>query len=137
MMVLAHPRELDKARLRSLFAEAITEPPAKESPGAEAEIDQLAARALERRRKKHPDDLGLAICEALRAMSASGASPAAPALARLVRLVEEDAARGTRSQATEPMRAQRSAAAKQIPLWLVARACWKPEGRQGSAPSSR
>ena len=36
---------------------------------AEKSDDQLAA-ALEDARKKHPDDLGLAICEALRAMAA-------------------------------------------------------------------
>ena len=33
MMVLAHPRDLDKARVRSLLAEAITAPQGKGSSG--------------------------------------------------------------------------------------------------------
>ncbi len=87
MMVLAHPRDLAKARVRSLFAEAVTAAPAKQRAGEKGD-DQLAA-ALEEARKKHPDDLGLAICEALRAMAGNDPARKAPAVARLLGLVEK------------------------------------------------
>ena len=69
MMVLAHPRELDKAR-RAQPAGRGDRRGARRSAHADLtkEHEQLAA-ALEAARKKHPDDLGLAICEALRAIS--------------------------------------------------------------------
>ncbi len=121
MMVLAHPRDLAKARVRSLFAEAVTAAPAKQRDGEKSD-DQLAA-ALEEARKKHPEDLGLAICEALRAMAGNDPARQAPAVARLVGLLEktplEALGAGERADAR-----QRALAARQIPLWLVARACW-------------
>ncbi len=122
MMVLAHPRELDKARLRSLLAEAVTASPADRSAGAQADADQLTT-ALEAARRKHPDDLGLAICETLRAISSNDPARTAPAVSRLVQLVDktplETLEAGERANAR-----QRGAASRQIPLWLVARACW-------------
>ena len=75
---------------------------------------------------KHPDDPGLLICEALRAISSDEKGPGAPAVARLVELVNHTALEplepGERANAR-----QRAVAARQIPLWLVARACWNQE----------
>ena len=127
MMVLAHPRDLDKARVRSLLAEAITAPQGKGSSGPEAgSAQKKLSDALAAARVKHPDDPGLLICEALRAISSDEKGPGAPAVARLVELVNHAALEplepGERANAR-----QRAVAARQIPLWLVARACWNQE----------
>ncbi len=129
MMVLAHPRELDKAKVRSLLAEAVAAEPRKGKADQTKESEQLSA-ALEAARTKHPDDFGVAICEALRELSSSAPAGQTAAVSRLVRLVEktplEPLEPGERANAR-----QRAAAAHQVPLWLVARACWnqkdKPE----------
>ena len=85
--------------------------------------DQLAA-TLEASRKMHPDDVSLAITESLLALGSGETTRIEPALARLGELVEkaplEVLGAGTRANAR-----QRAQAARQIPLWLVARACWK------------
>ena len=133
MMVLAHPHELDKARVRSLLAEAITAAPAGPSAAPGGENDQMKlTAALEAARKKHPDDFGLAICEALRALAVNDRALEAPAVARLVELVTkaplEPLEAGERANSR-----QRAFAAKQIPLWLVARACWNQKDGKGDA----
>ena len=111
---LIHPRELDKATVRSLVAESL----------AACDADQLAAldEPLESLRKAHPDDLSVAITIALQALATGDSHRIEPALARLVELVEksplEALPAGTRANSR-----QRTEAARLIPLWLVARAC--------------
>ena len=63
LMVMVHPRELDKATVRSLLADAIA-PTIGSSPGETKGREQLAA-SMEDVRRKHPDDLSVAIAEAL------------------------------------------------------------------------
>ena len=121
MMMLAHPRTLDKARVRSLFAEAVTAAPGK-GAGADTAPDALSA-ALEAAREKHPDDLGLAVCEALRAIASNDPARRDPAVSRLVKLVEQTPLE-TLENSDRANARQRAVAARQIPLWLVARACW-------------
>jgi predicted Zn-dependent protease len=133
MMVLVHPHELDKARLRSLLAEAITAAPEgpSDAPGAENGQRKLTA-ALESARKKHPDDFGLAICEALRALSGNDRALLAPAVARLVELITKTPLE-TLEAGEHANARQRAQAARQIPLWLVARACWNQKDGKGDA----
>ena len=129
LMILVHPREIDKATVRSLLAEAIAAPaPAPQSGHSEAEKhgrDQLAA-ALELAATKYPDDISVAIARALLALSRGGQS-IKPALAQLNALVDktplEPLAPGARANAR-----QRAVAAREVPLWMVARACWKHAG---------
>ncbi len=70
LVLMIHPRELDKATVRSLLAESL----------AACDGKQLAAldEPLEALRKSHPDDLSVAIATALRAwpgMTRSGLTP--------------------------------------------------------------
>ena len=123
-MVIVHPRELDKATVRSLLADAIASPTTMpSSPGDRQANEQLAA-ALEAARKEHPDDLSIAIADSLFALSSGDAKRIEPALDRLNELVEKtplDALpEGEKANAR-----QRIEAARQVPLWLVARACRK------------
>ena len=109
-----HPRELDKATVRSLVAESL----------ATCNADQLAALddPLDSLRKAHPDDLSVAITIALQALAIGDSHRIEPALARLVELVDKSPLEvlpaGTRANSR-----QRQEAARLIPLWLVARAC--------------
>jgi tetratricopeptide (TPR) repeat protein len=114
LVVLVHPRALDRATVRSLLAESL----------AACDAQQLAAldEPLEKLRRAHPDDLSVAIASALRALASGESSRIVPALERLDRLVErtplEPLPPGARANAR-----QRDEAAIQVPLWLVARAC--------------
>ena len=123
LAVLVYPRELDKATVRSLLADKISAPIGASSPDQTKARGKLAD-ALEASRKKHPEDLSMAIAETLLALSSGDAKINEPALARLSELVEktplEPIDNGARANAR-----QRTEAARQIPLWLVARACSK------------
>ncbi len=123
LVVLVHPRELDKATVRSLLADTLSAAANVSSADGALGREKLAA-SLEASRKKHPEDFSVAIAEALVALSAGEAKLMEPALARLNELVEktplEPLESGTRANAR-----QRAEAARQVPLWLVARACWK------------
>ena len=128
LMVMVHPRELDKAAVRSLLADAVAAPAPKATDAA-ATADSQKGReeltaSLEAARKQNPDDLSLAIAEALLALAGDDSARIEPALDRLNELVDksplEPLADGVRANAR-----QRAQAARQVPLWLVARACWK------------
>jgi hypothetical protein len=84
--------------------------------------EQLAA-TIEASRQNHPGDLSLAIGEALLTMGSGETIRIRPALIRLNEITEKNPLEvlevGARANAR-----QRAMAAKQIPLWLVARACW-------------
>ncbi len=119
LVTLVYPRDLDKARLRSLMAESL----------AACDARQVAAldEPLETLRKAHPDDLSIATAIALKALASGDAKQIAPALEGLDRLVEqtplEPLPPGGRANAR-----QRTEAARQLPLWLVARACATQSG---------
>ena len=128
LMVMVHPRELDKAAVRSLLADAVN-PPSSKATDAAARADSQKGRddlaaALESARTQNPDDLSLAIAVALLVLAGDDSVRIEPALDRLKELVDksplEPLAEGVRANAR-----QRAQAARQIPLWLVARACWK------------
>jgi predicted Zn-dependent protease len=122
LMVLIHPRELDKARVRSLVAESIAGPSKGAVPPDRAKPLEAAARALEAMRKEHPDDLSVGIAEALVALGLGDAGLIDPALERLQALVEKHPLESLPEGARANSR-QRAEAARQVPLWLVARAC--------------
>ena len=128
LMVMVHPRELDKATVRSLMADAIAPlsasgSSASWSSGETKGREQLAASVADVR-QKHPEDLSVAIAEALLAFGSGEDPRIEAALDRLGRLVEktplDPLPDGARANAR-----QRAEAARQVPLWLVARACWK------------
>src|SRR5262249_5517834 len=84
LMVLVHPRGLDKAELRSLLAEAIV---AVSSSDRVKELESLVA-PLEALRTTHPEDLSVAIAEALVALGSGDPKRIDPALDRLETLVD-------------------------------------------------
>ncbi|MFI5456257.1 MAG: DUF1583 domain-containing protein [Isosphaerales bacterium] len=127
LMVMVHPRELDKAAVRSLLADAIAAPAASPTSAGEMKAREQLATSLEAAGKKHPDDLSVAVAEALLAIGSGDSKKIEPALGRLNRLVDktplEPLSEGVRANSR-----QRAEAARQVPLWLVARACWKQNG---------
>ncbi len=138
LMVMVHPRELDKASVRSLLADAIAAPaaPAATAPTADEKKgrEQLEG-AIQAAGRQRPDDLAVAIAGALFAISTADAGQIDPALKRLDELVDK-----TPLEALPPFTKanarQRAVALRQVPLWLVARACWKekkPIGPPGFA----
>ena len=81
LVLMIHPRELDKASLRSLLAESV----------AACDGEQLAAidEPLELLRKAHPDDLSVAIATALRALAGNDAKRTDSALVRLLQVLDQ------------------------------------------------
>jgi lipopolysaccharide biosynthesis regulator YciM len=124
LMVMVHPRELDKATVRSLVADAIELPRATPSQAVGKTSDRELAVAIEAARQKHPHDLSVAIADTLIALNSSDSKRIETTVDRLGQLVEktplDSLADGTKANAR-----QRIEAARQVPLWLVARACWK------------
>ncbi len=116
LAMLIYPRSLDKATVRCLLAESL----------AACDAHQLADldEPLEKLLRAHPDDLSIAIAAALRAMASGESSRVGPALERLDRLVERTPLESLPPVGRANAR-QRAEAARQVPLWLVARACEK------------
>ena len=85
---------------------------------APAQAPMIRFRRHLKPRKKHPDDLGIAICETLRAIGFHDAARQEAAVARLVRLVEQTPLESLEEGVAANSR-QRALAARQIPLWLV------------------
>jgi hypothetical protein len=116
MVSMVYPHELDRATVRSLLAESLA--------GCNSEQLKALEAPLESVRKTHPDDLSVVIAIALHALSEGDTKRIEPALERLDQLVRqsplEPLAAGTR-----PNSRQRTEAARQVPLWFVARACRK------------
>ncbi len=116
LVMIIYPRSLDKSTVRCLLAESL----------AACDAHQLADldEPLEKLLRAHPDDFSVAIVSALRALASGESSRVDTALVRLDRLVErtplESLPPGGRANAR-----QRAEAARQVPLWLVARACEK------------
>ncbi len=114
LVTLIHPRELDAANVRSLLAESIA--------ACDANETAALAEPLSGLHRAHPDDFSVSIAMALAALATSDPRRIEPALAQLSALVEqtplEPLSPGTRANAR-----QRTEAARQVPLWLVARVC--------------
>ena len=132
LAVLVHPQELDKATVRSLLADTIAATAKVSSPDGAKGRERLAT-ALEASRKKHPDDFSVAVADALVALSSGESAFIDQALGRLKELVEKTPFDPLESGARANAR-QRVEAARQIPLWLVARACWKQKESAKLAP---
>src|SRR5262249_7684747 len=118
LVLLIHPRGLDKATIRSLFADSV-------AAGAH---DPKLSRALEEPwkplRERSAADLWAGIAAALTALAGEdvgGIEDALDGLSAVVgRTPLESLPEGARANTR-----QRAEAARQVPLWLVARACWK------------
>ena len=80
----------------------------------------------------HPEDLSVGIAEALLALGTGDAKRFEPALDRLVALVDKTPLEALSEGARANSR-QRAEAARQLPLWVVARAC----GKHGDSARSR
>ena len=114
LMTIVHPRNLERATVRSLFADSI----AQCDPDERAQLE----KPLESLRNAHPDDLSVAIAIAFEALASPDLKRTEVSLDQLAKLVEktplDPLAQGVRPNARE-----RAQAASQIPLWLIARAC--------------
>jgi tetratricopeptide (TPR) repeat protein len=117
LALLVHPRDLDKAAVRSVYAESLAacaRAPEQLKRG-EATLDELCGR--------FPDDSSVRTASALAALAGGDRDRIKEALEALTALMErqplEQLPAGARANAR-----QRAEAARQLPLWLVARACW-------------
>ena len=130
LVVMIHPRELDKAQVRSLLADAVAAPakgrrcagPRAGLPAAKR--NRQLATVIESVRTTHPRDLSVAIADASSRSVRRDAERIEPALERLLGLIEQSPLEPLAGAARANAR-QRAEAARQVPLWLVARACWK------------
>jgi tetratricopeptide (TPR) repeat protein len=121
LILFVEPRELDRAAVTSLLA--LTLPKVTRTPEVRAEVEA----ALGRLGEEFPKDLSVQIVQALLGLDDGKTE----AIERLSRLVEQspldDLPSGTKANAR-----QRAEAARQIGLWLVARACWAQESVRAS-----
>ena len=115
--MLVSPRELDKAEVRSLFAESVVA----------LARDPKSFREVEPRLKdlsdRQPDDLPLRTAAALAALAEGDEAKTVSALADLEAAVAKNPLETLPPGAAANSR-QRAEAARQIPLWLVARLSW-------------
>jgi hypothetical protein len=118
LVVLVYPRALDKSAIRSLFDESIQA--SAKGPERLAELE----KQLEKLRQSNSGDLSVHIASSLIALAGGSNDRIKEALERLNQAVArtplEPLPAGTRANAR-----QRALALHQIPLWLVARACWQ------------
>ena len=136
LVVLVHPRELDKATIRSLVADTIASSGRASSPDELKARDQLAA-TFEASRKIHPSDLSLAIGEALLALGSGETKRIGPALSRLDQLVEKNSLEvleaGVRANARQRHSRGADPALAGCPRLLGPEKCRRFEGRCAEA----
>ncbi|MDR3639221.1 MAG: DUF1583 domain-containing protein [Isosphaeraceae bacterium] len=117
LVLLVQPRDLEHARVMSLLAVTL------QSAGDRPEVKAEVRAQLDRLKSEFPNDLSVHIADVLTVMSDGKADAIDAANGRLGRLMEaqplDDLPKGTRANAR-----QRAQAARQIGLWLAARACW-------------
>ncbi len=125
LVVLCHPRDLDKAGVVCLFAESVK--------GLKGRKDRLAEarEMLDRLVSAHPDDLSVLAASAILAGLDGNAEGLAAPLDRLARLAD--------AQALEPLPAngranarQREEAMRQFVLWVVAREALKHDSTRSN-----
>jgi len=124
MVVLVYPRALDKSTVRSIFDDSIQA--CAKQPGRLAEFE----KQLEQLRQSDSSDLSVEIALSLTTLAGGKPEKVKEAQDRLnqamARTPLETLPPGARANAR-----QRAEALRQIPLWLVARACWrKPEWKE-------
>ncbi|MFO0953373.1 MAG: DUF1583 domain-containing protein [Isosphaeraceae bacterium] len=117
LALLVAPRELDKATVRSLFDESIAVLSAR--PNGLAEVAPALASAVEAR----PEDLSARTAAALLALASGDPARVKAELAALDRCLEKHPLEALPARTRANAR-QRAEAARLMPLWLVARACW-------------
>jgi tetratricopeptide (TPR) repeat protein len=132
LAILVHPSDPEHAAVASLFDEAVR------SPRAKPELLSEVAASLAKLDGRDPKDLSVPIAAALVALAEGKPDAIDAALSRLTRRVGElplePLPDGARANAR-----QRADAAKQLGLWLVARASWKHESSRptGDALAAR
>ena len=81
LMTIVHPRNLDKASVRSLVADSLRRATRPSSPRSLGPLESL--------RQAHPGDLSVATCDVLEALAANDAGRTHETLAQLAQLVEQ------------------------------------------------
>lgn len=129
LLLMVHPQTLESAKVRSLVAEALSR-----RGKVEHDLAPEVKTSIDRLRLAHPEDLNLAVVDALVAVGEAEGPISSPPAA-LARLLDQVA-----STPLEPIPAgdrpnarQRAEAARQLPLWLVARACVQHESLHAAA----
>ena len=132
LVLIVHPRELGRAELNGLLGRAL-----REGAGSN-EIKQVVNARIADLLVQYPDDFSVQIAAALAAFNGGAPDSVRIAIQRLQTLAErtplELLPAGTRANAR-----QRTEAARQIGLWLVARECLKSadHGKTGTQFAQR
>jgi tetratricopeptide (TPR) repeat protein len=125
LILMIQPHELDAALVKSFSAEALQAAAAK--PERMAEVQS----ALAKLRQDHPDDIPVAVAEVLVAFAQDKPDAIDQSVGRLAKLAGasplEELGPNGRANAR-----QRAEAAKQLGLWLVARASWKRDSTRAA-----
>ncbi len=120
LVLLIHPRDLDKAAIRSLFADSVA------AGARDPKLLKAIEEPLRSLRERNPDDLSVRIAAALTALAEGDAKRTRDALDALAKLMERTPLE-VLSEGAHANTRQRTLAARQVPLWLVARVCRKQE----------
>ncbi len=118
LVLLCHPRDLDKAGVICLFAEAVKS--LKDSKEFDAEVHATMAKLV----ADHPNDLSVQAAAAMLAAADNRPETLAPAAERLAKLVEATPLDLLPAN-VRPNARQRDEAARQLLVWVVARDCAK------------
>jgi len=120
LVMVVQPNDLESATLRSYYETAL------DAGSADTETLSATREKIQSAVDSHPDDLSVRIAAALLEFAAEDEQQIERTINAVVTLVE--------SSQLEPLGAsgranarQRAEAEGQIPLWLVARKCWKHE----------
>ncbi len=132
LVLLCYPRELDKAAVTCLFAEAVKT--LKDHPQVDAEVRESVAKLA----AAHPDDLSVLAAAAILAAADGKAESLAPAAERLARRIEAMPLDPLPTTSRANAR-QREEASRQLLAWVVARECVKHDATRsvGEALAAR
>ena len=109
--------------MRSLFADSVA------AGARDPKLLQAIAGPLKSLRERKPDDMSVRIAAALAALAGGDPGRSREALDALGVVVDRTPLESLPERAHANTR-QRAEAARQVPLWLVARACWKQKAWQ-------
>lgn len=131
LVLLVRPRDLSHAELTSMLAGVL------KAAGAVADAQSAAATRLKQLVSDYPRDFSVQIAAALAALSSGDEGETAIVVDRLVRLADETPLEELPAHG-RPNSRQRTAAARQIGLWLVARECAQKDAlREAGAKLAR
>ncbi len=124
LAVFVHPQDLEHAEVVSVMSVALSA-----AANDKKELPKELKEELKKLDQQRPDDLSVRITLAIAAFAEENQEAVAAELAKLTKVVDaapiEPLPEGVKANAR-----QRAMAARQLPLWIVARSCWKNDSNR-------